>query len=156
MGVHQLDGVLALLGRQGGQLGAGVLQPVHELVIDAASTECGGEAVGFERRRVVPAREPVGPRVPLQVGDGNVATEFDLPGSTRPLNQLPLYQHPSHLFPGYPAVRSRYRPGDFPIAEKAHLHPIKLPVWHREQDLKLADQYVSAARKVSEHHKELL
>ncbi|MEV7843984.1 DegT/DnrJ/EryC1/StrS family aminotransferase [Streptomyces cyaneofuscatus] len=84
------------------------------------------------------------------------ATEFDLPGSTRPLNQLPLYQYPSHLFPGHPDIRSRYRPGDFPIAEKAHTHTIKLPVWHREQDLKLADQYISAARKVSEHHKELL
>ncbi|MFJ2951507.1 DegT/DnrJ/EryC1/StrS family aminotransferase [Streptomyces sp. NPDC087226] len=84
------------------------------------------------------------------------ATEFDLPGSTRPLNQLPLYQHPSHLIPGYPDTRSRYREGDFPIAEKAHTHTIKLPVWHREQDLKLAEQYVSAARKVSEHHKELL
>ncbi|MCX4581891.1 DegT/DnrJ/EryC1/StrS family aminotransferase [Streptomyces sp. NBC_01481] len=84
------------------------------------------------------------------------ATEFDLPGSTRPLNQLPLYQHPSHLFPGYPDTRSRYRPGDFPVAEKAHTHTIKLPVWHREQDLELAEQYVSAARKVSEHHKELL
>lgn len=84
------------------------------------------------------------------------ATEFDLPGSTRPLNQLPLYQHPSHLFPAYPNTRSRYRPDDFPMAEKAHTHTIKLPVWHREQDLKLAEQYVSAARKVSEHHKELL
>ncbi|MFF8367815.1 DegT/DnrJ/EryC1/StrS family aminotransferase [Streptomyces lydicus] len=82
------------------------------------------------------------------------ATEFDRPGSTRPLNQLPLYQHPSHLFPGYPNTRSRYREGDFPVAEKAHTHTIKLPVWHRE--LKLAEQYVSAARKVSEHHKELL
>ncbi|MFF3432194.1 DegT/DnrJ/EryC1/StrS family aminotransferase [Streptomyces sp. NPDC002602] len=84
------------------------------------------------------------------------ATEFDLPGSTRPLNQLPLYQHPSHLFPSYPNIRNRYRPGDFPIAEKAHTHTIKLPVWHREQDLELAEQYVNAARKVSEHHKELL
>ncbi|UJB41656.1 DegT/DnrJ/EryC1/StrS family aminotransferase [Streptomyces sp. A1-5] len=84
------------------------------------------------------------------------ATEFDRPGSTRPLNQLPLYQHPSHLFPGYPNIRSRYREGDFPVAEKAHMHTIKLPVWHREQDLSLAKQYVSAARKASEHHKELL
>ncbi|WP_328687432.1 DegT/DnrJ/EryC1/StrS family aminotransferase [Streptomyces caniferus] len=84
------------------------------------------------------------------------ATEFDRPGSTRPLNQLPLYQHPSHLFPGYPNTRSRYREGDFPVAEKAHTHTIKLPVWHREQDLKLAEQYVCAARKASEHHKELL
>lgn len=84
------------------------------------------------------------------------ATEFDRPGSTCPLNQLPLYQHPSHLFPGYPNTRSRYREGDFPVAEKAHTHTIKLPVWHREQDLKLAEQYVCAARKASEHHKELL
>ncbi|MGW9047350.1 hypothetical protein ACWGQL_33080 [Streptomyces lydicus] len=84
------------------------------------------------------------------------ATEFDRPGSTRTLNQLLLYQHPSPLFPGYPNTRSRYREGDFPVAEKAHAHTIKLPVWHREQDLKLAEQYVSAARKVSEHHKELL
>ncbi|MCX5079221.1 hypothetical protein OHA84_38430 (plasmid) [Streptomyces sp. NBC_00513] len=84
------------------------------------------------------------------------ATEFDLPGSTRPLNQLPLYQHPPQLFPNYPNTHNRYRPGDFPIAEKAHTHTIKLPVWHRERDLELAEQYVSAARKVSEHHKELL
>ncbi|WP_367139953.1 MULTISPECIES: DegT/DnrJ/EryC1/StrS family aminotransferase [Streptomyces] len=84
------------------------------------------------------------------------AAEFDRPGSTRPLNQLPLYQHPSHLFPGCPNIRSRYREGDFPVAEKAHMHTIKLPVWHREQDLSLAKQYVSAARKASEHHKELL
>ncbi|MFC9241486.1 DegT/DnrJ/EryC1/StrS family aminotransferase [Streptomyces decoyicus] len=54
------------------------------------------------------------------VADG--ATESDRPGSTRPLNQLPLYQHPSPLFPGYPNTRSRYREGDFPIAEKAHTH----------------------------------
>ncbi|WP_329177786.1 DegT/DnrJ/EryC1/StrS family aminotransferase [Streptomyces decoyicus] len=84
------------------------------------------------------------------------ATEFDRPGSTRPLNQLPLYQHPSPLFPGYPNTRSRYREGGFPVAEKAHTHTIKLPVWHREEDLKLAEQYVSAARKASECHKELL
>ncbi|MGI5447497.1 hypothetical protein ACQEVM_17260 [Streptomyces sp. CA-243310] len=48
------------------------------------------------------------------------------------------------------------REGDFPIAEKAHTHTIKLRVWRREQDLKLAEQYVNAVRKVSEHHKELL
>jgi dTDP-4-amino-4,6-dideoxygalactose transaminase len=84
------------------------------------------------------------------------ASEFDVPDSTRPLNQLPLYQYPSYLFPGYPNTRPRYRAGDFPVAEHAHTHTIKLPVWHREQDLKLAEQYVHAARKVSEHHKELL
>ncbi|MGW7491452.1 DegT/DnrJ/EryC1/StrS family aminotransferase [Streptomyces sp. NPDC054786] len=55
------------------------------------------------------------------------ATEFGRPGSTRPLNQLPLYQHPSPLFPGYTNTRSRYREGDFPVAEKAHTHTSSCP-----------------------------
>ncbi|MER7845012.1 hypothetical protein ABTZ03_13840 [Kitasatospora sp. NPDC096077] len=46
-------------------------------------------------------------------------------------------------------------PGDFPVAEYAHHHMIKLPVWHREQDLELAEQYVRAAIKISDHHEEL-
>ncbi|MGW9177373.1 hypothetical protein [Streptomyces decoyicus] len=64
--------------------------------------------------------------------------------------------HPGTPFPGYPNIRSRYREGDFPVAEKAHTHTIELPVWHREQDLELAEQYVSAARKAGECHKELV
>ncbi|MFC5665398.1 hypothetical protein ACFP3U_20750 [Kitasatospora misakiensis] len=48
------------------------------------------------------------------------------------------------------------RSGDFPVAEHAHGHMIKLPVWHREQDLELAGQYVRAAVEISENHKELL
>ncbi|MFJ4096740.1 DegT/DnrJ/EryC1/StrS family aminotransferase [Kitasatospora sp. NPDC089913] len=84
------------------------------------------------------------------------ATEFDRPGSTCPMNQLPLYQQPGPLFPGHPHSHRRYRAGDFPVAEHAHAHTIKLPVWHREQDLELAEQYVRAAVKISDHHKELL
>nr|BFD92092.1 hypothetical protein KitaXyl93_34520 [Kitasatospora sp. Xyl93] len=83
------------------------------------------------------------------------ATEFDRPGSTCPMNQLPLYQQPSMLFPGHPHSHRRYKPGDFPVAEHAHAHTIKLPVWHREQDLEVAEQYVRAATKISDHHKEL-
>ncbi|MFE9425254.1 hypothetical protein ACFYNO_20030 [Kitasatospora sp. NPDC006697] len=41
------------------------------------------------------------------------------------------------------------------IVTVAHAHTIKLPVWHREQDLELAEQYVRAAVKISDHHKEL-
>lgn len=52
--------------------------------------------------------------------------------------------------------RSHYKAGDFPVAQLTHAHTIKLPVWHRDQDLKLAEQYVRAAGKVSDHHKELL
>ncbi|MFE2291316.1 DegT/DnrJ/EryC1/StrS family aminotransferase [Streptomyces sp. NPDC059452] len=84
------------------------------------------------------------------------ATEFDRPGSTCPMNLLPLYQNPTLLFPGNSYGRSHYQTGDFPVAELAHAHTIKLPVWHREQDLPLAAGYVRAAAKVSAHHKELL
>ncbi|MEU9130503.1 DegT/DnrJ/EryC1/StrS family aminotransferase [Kitasatospora sp. NPDC048540] len=84
------------------------------------------------------------------------ATEFDRPGSTCPMNTLPLYQEPAVLFPGHPHSHRHYNAGDFPVAEHAHAHTIKLPVWHREQDLELADQYVRAAIKISDHHKELL
>ncbi|MFF0410096.1 hypothetical protein ACFYUY_06615 [Kitasatospora sp. NPDC004745] len=34
-------------------------------------------------------------------------------------------------------------------------HTIKLPVWHREQDLRVAEQYVRAAVEISDHHEEL-
>ncbi|GAB7185472.1 DegT/DnrJ/EryC1/StrS family aminotransferase [Kitasatospora sp. Ki12] len=84
------------------------------------------------------------------------AAEFDRPGSTCPLHELPLYQHPDLLFPGHPHHHRQYRPGSFPVAEQAHRHTIKLPVWHREQDLTMAEQYIRAAAKVSEHHEELL
>ncbi|KDN82773.1 DegT/DnrJ/EryC1/StrS family aminotransferase [Kitasatospora cheerisanensis] len=84
------------------------------------------------------------------------ATEFDRPGSTRPMNLLPLYQQPGPLFPGHPHSHRPYQAGDFPIAEHVHAHTIKLPVWHREQDLELAEQYIRAAVKISDHHEELL
>ncbi|MFB6813720.1 DegT/DnrJ/EryC1/StrS family aminotransferase [Streptomyces sp. NPDC056347] len=84
------------------------------------------------------------------------ATEFDRPGSTGPLYALPLYQHPDQLFPGHPQHHRQRLPGSFPVAEHTYRHTIKLPVWHREQDLALARQYVRAASKVSDHHKELL
>ncbi|WBP88548.1 hypothetical protein [Kitasatospora cathayae] len=84
------------------------------------------------------------------------ATEFDRPGSTCPMNQLPLYKHPTMLFPGHPHSHRRCKAGDFFVAEHAHAHAIKLPLWHREQDLELAAQYSRAARKISDHHKEVL
>ncbi len=77
------------------------------------------------------------------------------PGSTCPLNLLPLFQEPSGLFPAYKG-KLAYGPGDFPRAEAFHAGAIKLPVWHREEDLPLARQYVEAIRKVSAHHRDLL
>lgn len=81
--------------------------------------------------------------------------EADRPGSTCPLNLLPLFQEPEALFPGH--VRDLgYGLGDFPRAEEFHARSIKLPVWHREEDLPLARQYVEAFRKVSANYRNLL
>jgi len=82
-------------------------------------------------------------------------TEADRPGSTCPLNLLPLFQEPSGLFPAYKG-KLAYGPGDFPRAEAFHAGAIKLPVWHREEDLPLARQYIEAFRKVSAHYRDLL
>lgn len=79
----------------------------------------------------------------------------DRPGSTCPLNLLPLFQEPEALFPGH--VRDLgYGLGDFPRAEEFHARSIKLPIWHREEDLPLARQYVEAFRKVSANYRNLL
>lgn len=83
------------------------------------------------------------------------ATEADRPGSTCPLNLLRLFQEPGPLFPRL-AGRFAYAPGQFPVAEAFHQHTIKLPVWHDDADLPLADAYVRALRKVSDHHAALL
>lgn len=81
--------------------------------------------------------------------------EVDRPGSTCPLNLLPLFQDPGPLFPGYEG-KFRYAPGDFPYAESVHTNTLKLPVWHQEEDIPLVDSYIRAFRKVIENHKDLV
>jgi len=82
-------------------------------------------------------------------------SELDRPGSTRPLNLHPLFQDPGKLFPQYEGL-VRYRPGDFPVAERYHKTCLKLPVWHRPEDQRIADLYAHAIRKVAQHHGDLL
>ncbi|NQE68417.1 DegT/DnrJ/EryC1/StrS family aminotransferase [Nocardia gamkensis] len=77
--------------------------------------------------------------------------EFDRPGSTCPLNSLPVFQEPGPLFPAFTG-RLAYAPGDHPRAEKLHHATLKLPVWHREQDLPLVDRYIEALHKVISNH----
>jgi dTDP-4-amino-4,6-dideoxygalactose transaminase len=82
--------------------------------------------------------------------------EVDRPGSTCPLNLLPLFQDPRPLFPWHPnANQIRYEPGQFPVAERLHARTLKLPVWHREQDIALTRQYAAGFRKVVGLHHEL-
>ncbi|MEU8860924.1 DegT/DnrJ/EryC1/StrS family aminotransferase [Streptomyces umbrinus] len=81
--------------------------------------------------------------------------EVDRPGSTCPLNLLPLFQKPGPLLPGYEGKFS-YALGDFPRAEAFHQGILKLPVWHREEDMPLVEGYVEAFRKVTKNYRELV
>ncbi|WP_280317609.1 DegT/DnrJ/EryC1/StrS family aminotransferase [Nocardia wallacei] len=80
--------------------------------------------------------------------------EFDRPGSTCPLNLLPLFQEPGPLFPMF-SGKLAYAPGDYPRAEAFHHRIIKLPVWHRDADLPLVNRYIETVYKVTEHHTDL-
>ncbi|MBF6332496.1 DegT/DnrJ/EryC1/StrS family aminotransferase [Nocardia transvalensis] len=80
--------------------------------------------------------------------------EIDRPGSTCPLNLLPVFQDPGPLFPGFTG-KLAYAPGDYPRAEDLHYRTLKLPVWHREEDLPLIDQYIEAIYKVAKHSSDL-
>jgi dTDP-4-amino-4,6-dideoxygalactose transaminase len=83
------------------------------------------------------------------------ATEADRPGSTCPLNLLPLFQEPGPLFPAL-SRRFAYAPRQFPRAEAFHENIIKLPVWHYENDQPTIDAYTEAFRKVSTNHTDLI
>ncbi|MEU1311037.1 aminotransferase class V-fold PLP-dependent enzyme [Streptomyces cinnamoneus] len=83
------------------------------------------------------------------------AAEVDRPGSTCPLNAHSLFQRPGALLPGY-ADRQGPAEGDFPAAEHVHAATVKMPVWHRDQDIPLADAYTAAIAKVASHAKDLL
>jgi len=84
--------------------------------------------------------------------------EIDRPGSTCPLNLLPLFQNPTELFPIYKKGNNffSYKPGDFPKAEKFYYTTIKLPVWARKKDSKIVNLYISGIKKVVNDFGDLL
>jgi len=83
------------------------------------------------------------------------AIETDRPGSTCPLNLLPLFQEPGPLFPALNR-RFAYAPGQFPRSEAFHDSIIKLPVWYHEDDQGTVDAYIEAFGKVSTRHTDLI
>jgi dTDP-4-amino-4,6-dideoxygalactose transaminase len=83
-------------------------------------------------------------------------SEVDRPGSTCPLNLLPLFQNPSELFPVYRKHYFSYKPGDFPKAEKFYQNAIKLPVWASKNDLKFVNLYIRGIKKVIKNYRNLL
>ena len=82
--------------------------------------------------------------------------EVDRPGSTSPLNLLPLFQNPTELFPIYQNNLFSYAPGDFPYAEQFYKNAIKLPVWARRQDAPIVEAYIKGIKKVANNYQQLL
>jgi dTDP-4-amino-4,6-dideoxygalactose transaminase len=81
--------------------------------------------------------------------------ETNLPTSTCPLNWLPLFQQPGELFRQYAGARA-YAAGDFPAAELFARQAITMPVWARQEDQPIVEQYAAAIVKVIASYKELL
>lgn len=82
--------------------------------------------------------------------------EVDRPGSTCPLNLLPLFQNPAELFPIYRKYPFSYKPGDFPKAEKFYQNAVKLPVWAFKKELKFVKLYIKGIKKVVKNYRDLL
>jgi len=83
-------------------------------------------------------------------------SEIERPGSTCPLNLLPLFQNPGDLFPIYKKYPFSYKVGDFPKAEKFYQNAIKLPVWAFRKDLKWVNLYIAGIKKVINNSRDLL
>ncbi|MDR7304205.1 hypothetical protein [Haloactinomyces albus] len=78
--------------------------------------------------------------------------EVDRSGSTRPLNEHPLFEEPTAPFPLFPQGWPRYGQEQLPRAEWLHRHTLKLAVPHADDGL--ADAYLQAFEKVLTHHHE--
>lgn len=74
-------------------------------------------------------------------------SSIDHPKITAPVHGLPLFRDPGRVFPGYASPPERAFPG----AEDFYARAWKLPVWHREEDDALVEQYLEAIRKVMRH-----
>lgn len=72
----------------------------------------------------------------------------DHPKITAPVHRFPLFREPGRVFPGYASLPERAFLG----AEDFFARALKLPVWHREEDATLVEQYLIAIRKVMRHY----
>jgi len=82
--------------------------------------------------------------------------EADRPGSTVPLNLLPLFQDPVELFPVYKNNKFSYCPGQFPRAEKFYQNAIKFPVWAEKKCTRIVTAYIQGIKKVINNYQQLL
>lgn len=73
--------------------------------------------------------------------------EIDRPRITAPVHRYPLFREPGQVHPGYGSLPDRA----FPAAEDFYARTFKLPVWHREEDDAIVEDYLVAIRKVMNH-----
>ncbi len=73
--------------------------------------------------------------------------EIDIPGSTKPLNLLPLFQKPEVLYPQYRG-KTNYKEGDFPKAESFYKGILKIPVWSTEEEMPIVEKYITKIKEV--------
>ena len=76
-------------------------------------------------------------------------SEVDIPGSTGPIHNLPLFVSPEQPFPRL------YQKGSsatsaFPVAERFYNSAIKSPVWAFVQDAEIVQAYINGFQKVIE------
>jgi dTDP-4-amino-4,6-dideoxygalactose transaminase/8-oxo-dGTP pyrophosphatase MutT (NUDIX family) len=91
--------------------------------------------------------------VDLLVAEGGI--EFDIPGSTCPLNRHPLFIRPADVLPSYRELQDRFEVGEYPVAETFHGRIIKLPTWHGAECMEYAryhaDLLEECAARVRKH-----
>lgn len=81
-------------------------------------------------------------------------TEVDIPGSTGPNHELPLFQEPYVLFPQFYAEGEHFNTQDnFPGVAAFHGDIIKLPTWTQEEHKEVLDYYLAGLRKVMDYVK---
>lgn len=77
--------------------------------------------------------------------------EVDIPGSTVPNHNLPLFKNPHYLFPHFYNKATSFDNGEFPGAESFYSSVITFPTWTQENNKELLDYYIMGLRKVLEY-----
>ena len=76
------------------------------------------------------------------------ATEIEAPNSTRPLTEIPLFGRPEGVYHQYSGSHASYdqpHPNCTSIRDRV----LKLPVWHRDQDMEIVKWYVDCILRVA-------
>ena len=73
--------------------------------------------------------------------------EDDIPSSTRPIHDLPIFQESNKVFPHF--YHKKEQENQFPKATFFYNHSIKLPIWYNQDEIPIAKKYINGLLKVS-------